>query len=903
MWQFGWREWLRRRAAGLGTRSGPAARAVTRRPQVEPLEERLVPAAVLTQLHWVGGGSLPNSWNFAANWQENTVPANGDDLFFPDNAVAFTSTNDVPGLTTIHSINFEKVKGTQPGYVIDGTPLTLTGPITDNLAGGTSAGPPAPGFLGDRIQLSLTLSGPTSVSVTNANELLSLTGSIGGPTGSISKAGPGRAVLSGNNSYASGTDVTDGEVNVQSNTALGTGSATVEMGAALELQPSSQQAPNGQPGFASLTLGNNITLNGPGVGGTGALRAISGFNTLLGSVTLAADSTIGVDSSGVFLQVGTVGSGGVPGSGGTITGAGGLTKVGQGALLLCGPTANGYAGPTAVDDGFLILQKSPDTVAVPHDLTIGTGAGSSTTSMGSSSVTTSPTVILEADEQIADNARVTINSDGELNVNFASETIGSLTGSGLVRFAFGTPSGSSTTSLSGPQSGTLRVGADNTSTIFAGAIAGSGGNFVKIGGGVLVLQGNSPFGGTTTVSGGALQVDGSLASSAAVVNAGGTLSGTGTVGPLTANAGGVVAPGDSPGILSVYGGATFNPGSVLLIQIDGTVPGTGSSPLSSSQSGNTFQISLNIGEGGYSQLNVAGPVTLNGPTLRLALGADLPRGADLIFIANNGPGPVTGTFAGLPEDTLLRHGDTFFDLSYAGGRGRDVDLLTQSRDDIFVRALFADFNAPSSRATRAPFETRASSGESRLTVARDFLASPVRRMGEVNLFYATFGMPDDGLKGRYVRQLLAGVPAGQVLINFLTSATFRRLHRNSQAFLRQLFAGLLGHAPGARARLGGHTLAFYVRELNAGAISRADLVRQLLSADEVYTAAVMQNFGTFLGTMPTPTQMQTVAGQLLLGGLDPDSLSESIVAQETYIDFFLTRGAANRVPGVVLVNV
>jgi autotransporter-associated beta strand protein len=839
---------------------------------VEVLEGRLTPATHT----WTGASGIDLNWSDPGNWNggapflgepnvvldfgpvANNLKATVDDL----------GTDVGPGNLVIDQINV-----TDAGYSFSAF-AGARGADTITLNGGSASPTVSDTVGGNTFDTSLTiaLGGSSSTVVQLQAGTDTVNSTVTGAQG-LTLSGAGTLVLTGPNTYSGDTHVNGGELNVQNNTALGTGSATVATGAALDLQaPQSPQGPGGQPGPSFLTLANNLTLNGPGVGGTGALRSISGVNTLTGNITLQTDSTIGVDQ-GSSVQVGRASSGPFPGSGGTITGAGGLTKAGLGNLILSGSTANSYGGPTAVNAGFVVLAKDSGAVAVPTDLTIGTGA-----STGSSTISSGPTVLLQQGEQIADNARVTINSDGLLNINLASETIGSLTGSGLVQF--GSSSGSSTSSFSGPTSGELRVGADNTSTVFAGTIAGSAGNFVKIGSGTLALSGTSSFAGTTTVNGGILQVDGSLAGSSTVVNGGGALGGHGTVGPITANGGGTVTPGDSPGILTVHGGATFNPGSVLLIQVHGVSPGSG-----------------------YGQLNVLGPVILGGPTLRLAFGTLPPRGVDLVIIANNGSGPVSGTFAGLPEDALLRHGSSFFDLSYVGGRGSDVDLLIQSRDDVFVRGLFADFNAQSTRATRAPFETRAGSGESRLSVARDFLSSPARRMGEVNQFYAAFGQPDDGLKGRYVAQLLAGVPAGQVLINFLTSASFRRHHRGSAAFVRALFTGLLGHPPGRHDQLGNHPPGFYVQELSAGAVSRAKLVQELLSSDDVYRAAIVQNFTSFLGMKPTPAQVQTLTGQLPSGVLNPDALTESIVALDSYIDFFIARAAAGSAPGVVLVNV
>ncbi|WP_429597061.1 autotransporter domain-containing protein [Variovorax sp. PvP013] len=112
---------------------------------------------------------------------------------------------------------------------------------------------------------------------------------------------------------------------------------------------------------------------------------------------------------------------------------------------------------------------------------------------------------------------------------------------------------------------------------FANVMAGTG-SLTKTGAGLLNVTGDSSgFTGATTVAAGRLAVNGSLSGSAVTVQSGATLSGAGTVGSARAQSGATVAPGNSPGTLSVAGdyhqaaGATYAaevvPGSTVSDQI------------------------------------------------------------------------------------------------------------------------------------------------------------------------------------------------------------------------------------------------------------------------------------------------------------------------------------------------
>lgn len=104
------------------------------------------------------------------------------------------------------------------------------------------------------------------------------------------------------------------------------------------------------------------------------------------------------------------------------------------------------------------------------------------------------------------------------------------------------------------------MGYDST---FSNDIGGKGG-LIKRGAGALQLTGVNSYIGATTVAGGKLVVNGSLAS-AVTVQAAGALGGAGTVAKVDNH--GVLAPGNSVGTLTVAGDYVAYPGSVHELEV------------------------------------------------------------------------------------------------------------------------------------------------------------------------------------------------------------------------------------------------------------------------------------------------------------------------------------------------
>ncbi|WP_114953406.1 autotransporter-associated beta strand repeat-containing protein [Sphingosinicella terrae] len=185
-----------------------------------------------------------------------------------------------------------------------------------------------------------------------------------------------------------------------------------------------------------------------------------------------------------------------------LTGSSQLVKTDLGTLVLTG--TNSYTGGTLIDVG---------TLRISSDANLGDAAGG---------------LILDG---------------GTLNTtaNIVSARSVTLTGTGT----FLTDAG--------------------TSLEFTGALTGSG-NLIKDGAGTLALNDTSNHSGTTSVLAGNLIVNGDLSQATGLtsVAAGSTLGGRGIIGgDVIVADGGTLAPGTSPGTLTINGGLTLGAGSNL----------------------------------------------------------------------------------------------------------------------------------------------------------------------------------------------------------------------------------------------------------------------------------------------------------------------------------------------------
>ena len=190
---------------------------------------------------------------------------------------------------------------------------------------------------------------------------------------------------------------------------------------------------------------------------------------------------------------------------------------------------------------------------------------------------------------------------------------------------------------------------------FSGQVSGTGA-LNKRGLASFHVTGNSPgYTGAATVFDGTYKVDGQFLNSPVTVKVSSILRGTGAVGDVVVENGGVVrADSDGPGRLGgefVMNSANFQNGGVLGLAFYGLHP-----------------------TGGNDSLFVNNAVTLTSPTLSSAF-LYPPHDGDVITLINkSAAGAVSGAFGGFPEGALRFIGGVPVVMSYVGGDGNDVTL-------------------------------------------------------------------------------------------------------------------------------------------------------------------------------------------------------------------------------------
>jgi autotransporter-associated beta strand protein len=348
---------------------------------------------------------------------------------------------------------------------------------------------------------------------------------------------------------------------------LVSGSTVVVNGGVLRMSASAFANPNAivlnDSSELQLAEGGGSVLNNA-VSGTGTLHLIGGTLKLAGANSYSGGTIVEVGST-LDVTTANISTGNA-----NITNAGGLIVFDQ-------ATSGTYSG--VISDG---RQMEATTGAFLSGSLVkddSTGASSGNVTLAAKQAYTGGTFV-EA---------------GTLTLGVV-DAIASSAGVDLGRV--GGPLGTGAAAAGGPVTATLALGADkaiqglmsevgnNTAVLlnghtltlntaagttwsFGGVISG-GGALVKSGSGAEQLTGTNTYTGPTTVNGGLLSVDGSIASSSlTTINAGGALGGNGTVGNTVIN-GGILSPGNSIGTLTVSGSLAFTSAATYLVEVSPT---------------------------------------------------------------------------------------------------------------------------------------------------------------------------------------------------------------------------------------------------------------------------------------------------------------------------------------------
>jgi len=562
---------------------------------------------------WTGGAANANATQ-TANWSPAAVPTTGDALIFPAAAARLNPNFNFATRRTFDTMTFGDDLYTVGG---DGIGITNglifnnpTNVININLSSGTTTNltnSQSWVFNGSAVtwQDDLNLNAfPLTVTGTGN---LTISGIVSGAGGNsdLVKSGSGTLILNGVNTYAGGTAINGGKVQVGgTGSATGSGAVAVNSGGIL----TGGNASGRLTGAVTVASGGTVS---PGTTGAGVLRVVgitlnSGATyqaDLKGSGGVAGTDFDQVNSTGAVNITGStlaIALGYVPTAGNTytiISTTGAITgQFAQGASL----TSGGFSFSIAYTATTVKL-----TALAPTSTFVWNGGGADAlwTTTGNWVGGTAPTGSSATDDLVfgaAGAARLAntqpvmgSNTFGSISINTPAFALSGGTTSALNTGLNTTYSGSSTITfpISVAATQTFNLGSGSTLTVSniglnadltvagGGNLGVSGnitntGNINKTGTGTLTISGASNnYTGTNTIGGGVALINADLTAAGAVatvVNSG-TLSGTGKTGTgsVTAN-GGTINPGAVNTVGTLTSAAvTMTSGSTLNIDTNG----------------------------------------------------------------------------------------------------------------------------------------------------------------------------------------------------------------------------------------------------------------------------------------------------------------------------------------------
>jgi fibronectin-binding autotransporter adhesin len=507
-----------------------------------------------------GGGPTDLYWDGGTGWS-NTAPGTGGSGAWADGSGAWDG-----GLKA----NFGGSAGTvTTGIVTASNGLAFTTPGY-TLTGGTIT------LAAASIGLNTINTGTDAASITTINSVLA--GSAG-----LMRMGQGTLVLGGANTFSGGLTLSSGTLQIASDAALGDAAGAVSLngtlkttanltlssgraisgGAVLDIAPGTTLTSSGSFGLASTTLANAGTLDLQGatrsvgnltfgtaatVNGSGAISATGLSATAVTSGSAVVNPAITFTSGDKPLDVGT---GGTLVLNGDIAGTTGrITKTGLGTLIASGSNSTGgfrlgAAGSTPTNGGTLILASASAS-----------GTGQLQANFGTLQATAPFTF-----------------ANG-LSVGGRTGAVAVLGGANAMTF-----SGSTSFFRGTATSGELRLDVNNATSLDGPIGPTSGGGTatgITIGGtGSLAINGNAAAlaDGITIQDLLDFTVNGTLGTGTSVLTAqtGALLGGSGTInGTVTMANGSILAPGTSPGTLTIANALNLNDATNLLFELSAT---------------------------------------------------------------------------------------------------------------------------------------------------------------------------------------------------------------------------------------------------------------------------------------------------------------------------------------------
>lgn len=367
-----------------------------------------------TNLTVTGPGTLVLS---GTNTYNGTTIVNAGELNIQNGSALGTAT----GGTTVNS-GYLEIQG---GITVISEPLTLAGNgVLLNVSGNNFWGGP------------ITISGTNTTGISSNANTLTITNTInlnanqltiqGGAavvvngvisnSGSIHKAGQGSLTLSGANTFSGGIDLNNGQLNINSTNALGTGSLRIIEafnGNVLKIDNTSA---------ISQSVSNTIFWNDPFLF-TGTKPLTFAGSVILGSGPSGTRS-VNVSSATNFLTI----SGPISDGGNGL----GFTKLGSGTMVLSG--SGTYTGATIITAGELRLNPATNsTTASPFVLNGGI--------LSTTNITSTRTITSSSTLQLLDNSSLNLGANAHTLTFANSSSIGWTTGKMLTINGWSGPPG------------------------------------------------------------------------------------------------------------------------------------------------------------------------------------------------------------------------------------------------------------------------------------------------------------------------------------------------------------------------------------------------------------------------------------------------------------------------------